>query len=315
MRRLKSARAERLLITLVVLAGVVVLLYPTIANWFSSLGFVEQKGSYDMAVDELDQKQREKLIAGAREYNKRLPLGPLRDPYMVSDEGDILDLRDDLADYAAQLDFGDGLIGFVDIPSIHESIPIHHGTDEATLDRGAGHLHGSALPVGGESSHAVITAHSGRANASLFTNLEKVKKGDVFVTEVAGEKFYYKVDNIAIVDPVYTGDKLQQVKGKDYVTLLTCTPTGVNSHRLLVRGERIPDPAGDASAAEIAAADYVPDFPWFFLAVLGAPTVVWFGLALLDRRSTHDPARRRGRRRASAATDPESTDRSRQAKA
>lgn len=299
MRRMLSARAERLVITLIVFAGVFVLLYPTTANWFSLLGFVEQKGSYKTAVDELSEKQRQKLIDGAREYNKRLPLGPLRDPYMVSDEGDVVDLREDQKDYSAELDFGDGLIGFVEIPAITVSLPIYHGTDPDTLDKGAGHLHGSALPVGGASSHAVITAHSGRANASLFTNLDKVKKGDVVISEVAGERFYYRVDNIDIVDPVYTGDKLQQVKGKDYITLLTCTPTGVNSHRLLVRAERIPAPATEKAADEIAATDYVPDIPWFFLALLGVPLLTWFALALLDRRRTLPGVRRRGRRRAS----------------
>lgn len=295
MRRMRSARLERLIITVVVLTGVVVLLFPTIANWFSSLGFVEQKGSYQSAVDKLGEEKRRQLLDGARKYNERLPLGPLRDPYMVSDEGEILDLRADLKDYEAQLDFGDGLMGFVEIPSINESIPIYHDTDPDTLDKGAGHLHGSALPVGGPSSHAVITAHSGRANASLFTNLDQVKKGDVFITEVAGERFYYRVDNIEVVEPVYSGEKLQQVQGKDYVTLLTCTPTGVNTHRLLVRGERIENPEKDRGVEEIKAADYVPDFPWWIPVTVGAPILTWFALGLLDRR------RRRGRRRASRA--------------
>lgn len=279
-----SPRSERLIITLVVLAGVFVLLYPSTANWFSTIGFENQKGSYQEAVDDLDEQERQELLEGAREYNQRLPLGPLRDPYMIADDGDVVDLRDDLEDYAAELDFGDGLIGFVQIPSIDVSLPIYHGTDEDTLEKGAGHLHGSALPVGGPSSHSVITAHSGRANANLFTQLEDVEIGDEFFTEVAGERFFYKVDAIDVVDPVYSGDMLQQVEGEDYVTLLTCTPTGVNSHRLLVRGVRVDAPASADPDSEIAAAAYVPDFPWWTLPVAGAPVATWLLLALMDRR-------------------------------
>lgn len=271
--------------------GVLVLLFPTISNWFSSLDFKEQKVNYEEAVDELDAATRERIFTAAHEYNSHLPGGPLRDPYMLDDSGKTIDLRDDTDNYLSQLSLGDGgEMGWVEIPRINVSLPINHGTDAKTLDKGAGHLHGSALPIGGSSTHSVVTAHSGRASAKLFTDLEKLKKGDVFFSEVLGERFYYRVDNIEVVDPVYSGDRLRQILGEDHMTLLTCTPTGVNSHRLLVRGERISGDEAASALRDIRAADYIADFPWWIPAVLGTPTAVWLILAAADKRARRQTA-------------------------
>ncbi|QIK62653.1 class C sortase [Leucobacter viscericola] len=284
-RASKGARLHRLLICGIALIGVVVFLFPTIANWFSSLDYKEQREKYTELTQSLSSDERDRLLFAAHNYNKHLPSGPLRDPYMLDDAGQTVDLRDDNENYLSQLNLGKGKeMGWIEIPNIHVSLPIHHGTDAKTLELGAGHLHGSALPVGGTSTHAVVTAHSGRATSQLFTDLDKLKKGDVFYSEVLGERFYYRVDNIEVVDPLYSGDKLRQIAGEDHLTLLTCTPTGVNSHRLLVRGVRIDNPEGESAEKEVRAKDYVADFPWWIPVVIGVPTTAWFVLAAADKR-------------------------------
>lgn len=164
------------------------------------------------------------------------------------------------------------MMGRISIPSIHSDLPIFHGTDDETLSKGAGHLFGSGLPVGGTGTHSVLTAHSGFVNATLFDDLDQVRQGDVFSVTVLGESFYYKVDQIKTVLPEETDD-LRKVQDKDYVTLVTCTPTGVNSHRLLVRGERVDAPAaGSAHALPSQAMD--PGFPWWALALVGTAVLI-----------------------------------------
>ncbi|QIK63449.1 class C sortase [Leucobacter viscericola] len=292
-----TGRLHRVMVSAIALVGVLVLLFPTISNWFSSLDFKDQRINYEKAVDEIDPETRAQLFSAARDYNAHLPGGPLRDPYMLDGSGKTIDLRDDNENYFNQLSIGDGgSMGWIEIPRINVSLPINHGTDAKTLDKGAGHLHGSALPVGGSSTHSVVTAHSGRATSKLFTDLDKLKKGDVFFSEVLGERFYYRVDNIDVVEPVYSGDKLRQVVGKDYMTLLTCTPTGVNSHRLLVRGERIDGPEAESALKEIRAADYIADFPWWIPVVVGVPIAVWLLLAAADKRSRRQKTSQHERR-------------------
>ncbi|GAA3590624.1 hypothetical protein GCM10022198_13160 [Klugiella xanthotipulae] len=297
--RASSAIVQRVMITLVALIGVLVLLFPNIANWFSTLGVSAQHGSYDTQVDELSEAEIAELIDSARDYNMHLPSGPLRDPYMLSDSGQFVDLRDDLETYGQQLNLGPGVpMGWIEIPRIDVSLPIRHGTEADTLEKGAGHLHGSALPVGGPSSHSVITAHSGRVTSQLFTELDRLRKGDVFFSDVLGERFYYRVDSIEIVEPTYSGEMLRQVAGEDYLTLLTCTPTGVNSHRLLVRGTRIDGPAAEELMNDIAATEYSPDFPWWIVVAGGVPTVVWGVLTRVDNRAQEGaaPPLEKGRR-------------------
>ncbi len=143
-------------------------------------------------------------------------------------------------DYAHQLNItGSGIMGYVEIPSIAVTLPIYHGTADATLEKGVGHLLGSSLPVGGLGTHAVLTGHSGMASQKMFSDLEQLKTGDVFYLDVLGERLAYQVDDIHVVQP-YDTSLLEIVPGEDYCTLVTCTPYGVNTHRLLVRGSRIP---------------------------------------------------------------------------
>ena len=168
----------------------------------------------------------------AEEYNKKIKQESVPDAFSIRDgETD--------EEYESLLNLnGDGMMGYVEIPVIDQSIPIYHYTTEATLEKGAGHLFGSSLPVGGESTHAIISAHRGLPSAKLFTDLNLVEEGDVFYLHVLDQTLAYEVDQILTVLPDET-ESLGITEGEDYVTLITCTPYAVNTHRLLVRGHRI----------------------------------------------------------------------------
>jgi len=169
---------------------------------------------------------------------------------------------------------GQGLMGRIKIPGINVDLPIYHGTSDATLLKGAGHLEGSHLPVGGESTRSVVTAHRGLANATMFTNLDKVRSGDTFTVEVLGEVLTYRVFDIQVIDPDETSS-LRVMPGRDLVTLITCTPLGINSQRIVVTGERItPTPPQDLANA--GAAPTIPGFPWW--AVIGSAGALLIGV-------------------------------------
>lgn len=263
---------QRLLIVLIATIGVGVLLYPTAAAWFSDRIHDTAISGYADQVKSLAPTSQEDLLAQARAYNAELPAGPLRDPYSLSENGEKETIGSGSEAYKKLLAVDpDGMIGTISIPSIKTNLPIFHGTDEETLSKGVGHLFGSSLPVGGTSTHAVLTAHSGYVNATLFDSLKQVVTGDVFTVTVLDQTIYYKVDQIKTVLPDDTDD-LRQVKGKDYITLVTCTPTGVNTHRLLVRGERIPAPTTNKSTAQTFASTTTnPGFPWWALILIGTP--------------------------------------------
>lgn len=192
--------------------------------------------------------QAENELKDARAYNRDLAshgqyvLGEAKDPFTQT-KGSVSDKR-----YLSMLDAGEGVMGSVDIPRIRVNLPIYHGTSESTLELGAGHLYGSSLPVGGKGTHAVITGHRGLVKALMFTRLDELKKGDSFYIKVMGETLGYKIDRISVIEPSDVS-KLKIVKGEDRVTLMTCTPYGVNTHRLLVSGLRaaIPDEIPDES--------------------------------------------------------------------
>lgn len=278
-----STIRRRVLITALMIISASVMLFPTIANWFSTLKYQESHGSYAESTANMDPAEVERILDRARQYNDALPWGPLRDPYVLNERGEVEDMRDGLPEYESQLDFGEGApLGWAHVPSISANLPVYHGTSDAVLDKGAGHLHGSALPVGGDSSHSVITAHSGRANSRLFSDLGKVKLGDVFYVEVLGQKFYYEVVETVVVKPD-EGDYLRRIEGHDYVTLITCTPTGVNTHRLLVKGERIPAPAEAETTFD--AEKFWPGFPWWAVILLGVGAGTWTLLKVADDRA------------------------------
>lgn len=232
---------------LCLLLGIAVLAYPIIAT---SLGNRAQMQAAEALRESMAKNyqpdQREKILQAAREYNAQLRSGPILDPFLQRVAPDTAIYHE----YLRYLNF-DGIMGSVRIPKIKVDMPIYHGTDDATLLKGVGHLFGSSLPVGGPSTHAVLTAHSGLGTATMFDNLPSLDKGDAIYISVAGETLKYVVTSTEVVKPTYT-DSLQVVKGKDMITLITCTPYGVNSHRLFVHAERAPLPQAEAEKIEQA---------------------------------------------------------------
>lgn len=211
------------------ITGLSLLLYPTLSDYFNSLHQTRAISDYVEAVDDLDEDTYELLWNNAVEYNKKLVHKNNR--FKMTDE--------ERADYESQLNVsGNGIMGYVDIPCIKCTLPIYHGTDDSVLQIAAGHIDISSLPVGGETTHCVISGHRGLPSARLFTDLDKMTEGDVFMLKILDETLTYEVDQIRIVLPD-EASSIEIAEGKDYCTLVTCTPYGVNTHRLLVRGHRI----------------------------------------------------------------------------
>ena len=208
-----------------------VILYPLIANYLSEKNRSLIETQYIEAIEQMDTTALDEARAGAKEYNKTLVTIPekpfTKDALIKAAESydTLLNVRED------------GLMGYVEIPAIGVNLPIYHGTEESTLDRGVGHLLGSSLPVGGTATHCVLTGHSGLAGQKMFSDLNLLKESDIFFLRVLGQTLAYKVVEIYTVLPEDTG-KLTIDAGRDLCTLVTCTPYGVNSHRLLLRGER-----------------------------------------------------------------------------
>ena len=210
-------------------------LYPIISTRYNEQHQSEIHTAYQEQVEQADTSALDEARAEAAAYNESIQPGvQLMDAF--SQEA-ILSASED---YGSQLNItGSGIMGYIQIPAISVDLPIYHGTDDATLEKGVGHLLGSSLPVGGESTHAVLTAHSGMASQKMFSDLDLLKHGDVFYLDVPGETMAYQVDQIKTVLP-YDTTYLGITEGGDHCTLVTCTPFGVNTHRLLVRGTRIP---------------------------------------------------------------------------
>ena len=207
--------------------GFALLSYPFISNYIFEKSAGSTIKSYEKQVKTYDQKQKEKAFEEAKEYNEDLAKSAvqLTDPFKVTKSN------------GETFIYHTGIMGYLEIPCISVNFPVYHGTDAKVLERGIGHLAASSMPVGGKSTHSVLTGHTGLSSAKLFTDLTEMKKGDLFYFHVLDRILAYKVDQISVVKPEDT-EKLQIVKGKDYVTLVTCTPYGVNDHRLLVRGVR-----------------------------------------------------------------------------
>ena len=230
--------AAKILVTLLFLSGLSLLLYPFVANKWNNYRQEQLITTYDEAVAEQAEAgviEYDVEKVQARNYNEELK------PYVLPDSFANA-ARTEEADetYMSCLNLtGSGMMGYVQIPKINVKIPIFHTTEEEVLRTAAGHLEGSSLPVGGEGNHAVISAHRGLPSATLFTDLDRLVEGDCFLLYILDEVLCYRVDQITVVEPEDTG-ALAAVEGMDLVTLLTCTPYGVNSHRLLVRGRRVP---------------------------------------------------------------------------
>lgn len=277
---LRSSLWQSILITTVLFIGVGLVLYPAVGAYLSSHSFDDQVASYDSSVAGLDKATRKRMLAQARAYNARLngsAGSAVRDPFAQGDEATSAAPSD--YDDVLNVD-GNGLMGTLTIPSIDMDLPIHHGTSDDVLDTGAGHIPQTSLPVGGKGTHAVLTGHTGIPNKTLFTNLIHMKRGDVFIINVLGERHAYKVDRIKVVEPQDVS-QIQMEPGKEYVTLLTCTPYGVNSHRLLVRGVPTALPADSDSLRH--------PMPWMLLLaavvmfILASGTFMVLGLQRICR--------------------------------
>lgn len=256
----RNGTGSSLVIALMVMVGVSVLLYPSAAGWFSQLEQSHRVDDYAEVMTELGPAGREQELADASAYNQTLTGGALIDPY---GQTPLSDQRAIVAAYEEQLDLGPAdVMARIRIPSIAVDLPIYHGTGEETLRRGIGHLLGSAMPVGGSGTHSVLTGHRGLPESVLFSDLDQVVVGDVFELDVYGEALTYEVRDVQVIEPGDT-DILAPEAGRDLVSLVTCTPLGINSHRIIVTGERIPTPASDSREAAVAAMPDIPGRPWW----------------------------------------------------
>jgi len=230
-------RATTILLVLIFTVGLLVMLYPVLSNFYNSFRQSGVGKAYKGHVQELENNDYTNILENAREYNEKL-LKKL-DRYTMTDE--------ERLEYESQLRIGDSeVMGFIEIPVIGVSLPIYHGVDEGVLQIGVGHLEGTSLPVGGESTHAALTGHTGLPSAKMLSDLTKVKEGDNFVIKILDEMYTYEVDQILIVKPEEV-NSLEIVEGKDYATLVTCTPYAVNTHRLLIRGFRVANILSESS--------------------------------------------------------------------
>lgn len=226
---MKKGSLSTVILIFVFLTGLSLLLYPTVSDYWNSLHQSRAIAQYAGHVAELDNARYEQLWADARRYNQTL----------VQKENRFVLSGEEREEYESLLNVsGSGVIGYIEIPAIGCSLPVYHGTDEAVLQIAVGHIEGSSLPVGGKSTHCVLSGHRGLPSAKLFTDLDRLVKGDTFILRVLDETLTYEVDQILVVEPDEI-DALEIEKGMDYCTLITCTPYGVNSHRLLVRGHRV----------------------------------------------------------------------------
>ena len=218
-----------IVLVILLLIGLSLLLYPTVSDYWNSFHQTRAIATYSENVAALDNASYDAILDAARQYNRNL----------CSRSNSFLLSEEQKAEYESLLDIsGQGVMGYIEIPEIDVSLPIYHGTEDPVLQVAVGHLEWTSLPVGGESTHCVLSGHRGLPSAKLFTDLDKLREGDTFLLRVLDEILTYEVDQILIVEPQDTA-ALEIAEGEDYCTLVTCTPYGINTHRLLVRGHRI----------------------------------------------------------------------------
>ena len=269
----KKGKFIPLLLVLLLLVGLALLLYPYVSNYWNSLHQTRAIAAYAEAVAKLDKDQYTEILSAAQAYNASL-LG--RDNTQPLD-GDRKEEYERLLDVS-----GLGIMGYIEIPCIDCSLPIYHGADESVLQVAVGHMEWSSLPVGGESTHCVLSGHRGLPSAKLFTNLDKLQPGDTFILRVLDETLTYEVDQILIVEPQETGS-LRIEEGKDYCTLVTCTPYGINTHRLLVRGHRV-DNIEEANTVRVTA-DAIQIEPLIVAPIVAIPISLLLLFSLLPKQS------------------------------
>ena len=258
-----------IILIFVFLIGLSLLLYPSLSNYWNSFHASRAIATYVEQAANLEEDTCSELLAAAESYNDALP--SRENTFSLSDAEN--------ETYQSLLNIGGtGIMGYIEIDSLDVSLPIYHGTDEAVLQIAVGHLDWSSLPVGGESTHCVLSGHRGLPSAKLFTNLDKLTEGDTFVLRVLDEVLTYEVDQILIVEPHET-DALRIVPGEDLCTLVTCTPYGVNTHRLLVRGHRVEN-SPEALTVHVTA-DALQIEPIIVAPLIAAPILLVLLIALL----------------------------------
>ena len=257
-----------ILLVLVLVVGLSLILYPTIADWWNSFHQSRAIADYDAILSEMKEEDYTHLFEAAMAYNEQLR--QLKFPLMYYDQ---VPGYDDLLDIT-----GTGIMGYIDIPSIQVELPIYHGTSEGVLQIAAGHVEGSSLPTGGENTHCVISAHRGLPSARLFTDLDKMQIGDTFTLSVVDRILTYEVDQILAVLP-HEVEPLYVQEGEDYCTLVTCTPYGINTHRLLVRGTRIEN--AEEVVVKRVTADAVQIQPLLVAPMVAAPILLLLLIILI----------------------------------
>ena len=275
----KKHRTNLILIGIVLL-GMGLIAYPGFADWWNSFHQSRAVASYAESVANLDASKYSEMLASAEAYNADLAKTGVR--WIMTDE--------QMAEYNRQLAVTDsGIMGYIDIPKIRVTLPIYHGTDDTILQIAIGHIAGTSLPVGGASTHCVVSGHRGLPSARLFTDIDKLVEGDTFTMTVLNRTVTYEVDQIRIVEPTDLSN-LQIEEGKDYCTLVTCTPYGINTHRLLVRGHRVANANGEANVI----ADALQIEPVYVAPVVAAPMLII--LLILLFVMTSEPFRKKGRK-------------------
>lgn len=227
----KQGKIGTIVLIAIFLIGFLILSYPFISNWLATRRGIEAADNYEAMTSSLSDEEREKEWEKAEEYNDHLRGDPVKDPFLPG-SGVALP-----SNYMEVLNI-DGVMCYVEIPSIDVKLPVYHGVSKEVLEKGIGHIESTAFPIGGLGGHPVLTGHTGLPTAKIFSDLVEMEKGDLFYIHVLGKMLVYEVDQIKVIEPEDLSD-LVAYDDKDYITLLTCTPYGVNSHRLLVRGERI----------------------------------------------------------------------------
>ncbi|MGN1085766.1 MAG: class C sortase [Porcipelethomonas sp.] len=265
--RKRKVSVSTVILVIVFLAGLSVMLYPIISDYWNSKTQSRVIADYDKLLSNMDNETYKSIIENAEDYNNKLKglYNPLENYNELDGYNDTLEVT------------GTGIMGYITIPGIDVELPIYHGTSDKVLNNAAGHLQGSSLPIGGDSTHAVISAHRGLPSAKLFSDLDELEKGDRFTITVLNEVLTYEVDKIQIIEPDEL-DKLVIVDGEDYVTLITCTPYGINTHRLLVRGTRV---EAENKLSVRVSADAVKIEPILVAPFVAIPVLIIFLIVML----------------------------------
>lgn len=267
----KNKKRGTVILLIIMLLGIAIMSYPKISNYWNSFRQTKAILEYQKSIQNIDIKQYEKIIEDAKDYNIKVLNGRIN--WHTNEE--------EKKEYNRILNpDGTGIMGYINIPKINVNLPLYHGTEEDVLKSSIGHIEGSAFPVGGGSTHSIVSGHRGLPSSRLFTDLDKLAIGDVWTVQILNETFSYEVDQIRTVLPNDL-QFLQVEKNKDLMTLLTCTPYGINTHRLLIRGHRISNKNGDGKIM----ADALVIQPIYIAPYIAAGlTVILFILFLVDNK-------------------------------